>query len=246
MVNMLKTLVLIPLLLIAGYTAADSHTNEPLGYGVGFILKVSDPAAIAGAITEVRTTDLGKNSPSSVFLSQLVAGGEKGATHTIGVLYQSAANIDKAQAMNEAMKVGEKIGPVFQAAAERISVVMWTLMRSSVKEGAVTSDNPVSMNYVLEVSDQSAFMHAFDPLWQSVTKTFPGNVAFGAILANGDSPGTHFVSFSANNMETLLGGMQAMQASPAMAAYTEKAPSFRSVVGESINRRLLSFPESSD
>jgi hypothetical protein len=241
---MLKTLSLIPLFLIAGYAAADNHSNGPLGYGVGFILNVSDPAAIAGAMTEVRTTDLGKDSPSTVVLNQLVAGGQRGATHTIAVFYTSAANIDKTQAMNEAMQVGEKVGPIFQAAAERLDVVMWSLLRNSVKEGAVTSENPVSLGYALEVTDQSAFMAAFDPLWQSVTKSFPGNVAFGAILANGEAPGTHFVSFNANNMETLLGGLQAMQASPEMAAYLQNAASFRSVVGETINRRLLFFPES--
>jgi hypothetical protein len=245
MVKLLKTIVAIPLVLAAAYAAADNHSNAPLGYGISYILKVSDPGAIAGAMTEVRTTDLGKNSPSGVVLNQLVAGGEKGATHTIGVFYQSAENIDKAQAMNEAMRVGEKIGSIFQSASERIHAVLWTLSRSSANEGRVTSDNPVSMGYLLAVSDQSAFIAAFDPLWNSVTESFPGNVSFGTVLANGASPATHWVNFSANNMETLLTGVQAMQTSPEMAAYTAKAPSFRSVVGESINRRLLSFPESS-
>ena len=242
--NLLKTMFALPLLIVATYAAADNHISSPLGYGITYMLKVTDPAAIAGAMTEVRTTNLGKDSPSSVNLNQLVAGGEQGVTHTIGVFYRSAENIDKAQTMNDAMKVGEKLGPVFQAASESIRVNMWTLMRRSAKEGAVTSKNPVSMLYFLEVTDQAAFMAAFDPVWKSVTETFPGNVAFGAFLANGDSPDTHFISFQANDMETLLGGTQAMQASPAMVAYMEKASSFRSIVGESIIRRLLSFPES--
>jgi hypothetical protein len=196
-------------------------------------------------MTEVRTTDLGRNNPSTVVLNQLVAGGEPGATHIIGVFYQSAANIDAAQAMNEAMKVGEKMGPVFQAASERLQVVMWTLLRASAREGAVTSDNPVSMGYLVQVTDQSAFMAAFDPLWKNLEETFPGNLAFGSVLADGASPGTHFIQFTANDMETLLGAMQAFQTSEAMAAYMELAPSFRSIVSESIIRRVLYFPEAS-
>lgn len=244
MVKYLKTILAVPFILASVHAVADNHSSGPLGYGLSYILKVSDPAAIAGAMTEVRTTDLGKDSPSSVSLGQLVAGGEEGATHTIGVFYRSAENIDKANAMNEAMKVGEKVGPIFQAASERLQVVLWMMTRNSLNEDAVTSDNPVSMGYLLEVTDQAAFMNAFDPLWDSVTKSFPGNVAFGTVLANGSSSGTHWISFSANNMETLLNGVQAMQNSPAMAAYMANASSFRTVVGESVNRRLLSFPES--
>lgn len=239
----LKLILALPFIVAGIHVAADNHATGPVGYGLSYILKVSDPAAIAGVMTEVRTTDLGKDSPSSVSLNQLVAGGERGATHTIGVFYRSAENIDKSDAMNAAMNVGQKIGPIFQAASERLQVVLWTMTRNSVKEGAVTADNPVSMGYLLEVTDQGAFMNAFDPLWDSVTKSFPGNVAFGTVLANGSSPATHWVNFNANDMQTLLEGVQAMQSSPAMAAYMAKAPSFRTVVGESVNRRLLTFPE---
>ena len=73
-------------------------------------------------------------------------------------------------------------------------------------------------------------------------KSFPGNAFFGTTLVNGDDASTHFVSFTANNMETLLGGMNEMLASAEMAEYRSTAASFRTVEGESINRRLLNFP----
>ena len=242
--KLLKAIVALQLVLGSAYAQADNHSSAPMGYGLSYLLKVSDPAAIAGAMTEVRTTDLGKDSPSSVVLNELVAGGERHATHTIGVFYQSGEAIDKAAAMNRAMRVGEKVGPIFQASSERIGVGMWTLLRVSAEEGAVTSENPVSMGYLLAVSDVPAFMAAFDPLWESVTASFPGNVSFGGILADGTGEGTHWVNFSANDMATLLAGIQAMQSSPEMAAYMQAAPSFRTVVSESVNRRLLNFPQS--
>ena len=245
MVKLLKTIVAIPFLFAVVQASADNHANTPIGYGISYILEVSDPAAIAAVMTEVRTTDLGKDSPSSVSLNQLVAGGADEATHSIGVFYTSAENIDKSAAMSQERNTGAKVGPVMQEASERVQVVMWTVLRSSAAggESKVTAENPVSMGYQLEVTDPAAFMAAFDPLWESVSESFPGNVAFGAFVANGSNPATHWVNFSADNMEALLSGVAAMQSSPEMAAYVSKASSFRNVVGESINRRILYFPE---
>ena len=73
-------------------------------------------------------------------------------------------------------------------------------------------------------------------------QSFPGNAYFGTVLANGESAATHFVSFTANDMETLLGGMEELLSSDAMVEYSASAASFRTIVGESINRRLLNFP----
>jgi hypothetical protein len=225
-----------------GFALADHHETGPIGYAAIYSLKVSDPAAIAAAMTKVRTSKELAASPSGVSLSQVIAGGASGVTHTVGVFYDSLADMDAAQAMNAGSKVIAEVGPVFRSASERLTVDLLALQRRSVKEGAVTAENPVNFVYQLSVTDQAAFMTAFDNIWDSVTKSFPGNVFFGTSLVNGTSKATHFVTFVANDMETLIGGVQAMQSSPEMADYMANAASFRTVEAEIVGMRMLNFP----
>ena len=218
---------------------ADHHMPASLGYGQSYSLSVSDPAALVGAITKFRASPTGKNSPSRVVINQIIAGGESGATHTIGVFFDSAADIDKGRAMNQGSKDLAAATAVLQSSSERLSVSLFSVLRRNVKEGAVTSENPVSLTYGLAVTDPAAFLAAFDKIWASTASAFPGNAFFGINMANGESGATHFVSFQANDMATLLNGIQELQASAEMAEYNANAPSFRSVASESISIRIM-------
>jgi hypothetical protein len=226
----------------SGIASADHHGAAPIAYGTAINLKVSDPAAIAGAISKIRNSKEMKESPSGVTLNQIVAGGQDDATHTILVSYPTAAAID-AQAMISAnSKIVASMRSEFRDNADRVSAILYTIDRVSSPDGAVTSDNPVSWGFQLKVTDVGAFTVAFDKVWETSVKTFPGNVAFGRALINGPHDSTHFVSFQANNMETLITGVQELMASAGMADYVANAASFREVSGETLNRRLLSFP----
>ncbi len=85
-------------------------------------------------------------------------------------------------------------------------------------------------------------MEAFDKIWAATAAAFPGNAFFGEALVNGSNTATHFVSFQANDMQTLLGGIAALQNSPAMAEYFANASSFRSVESETISRVVMAWP----
>jgi hypothetical protein len=112
-----------------------------------------------------------------------------------------------------------------------------------MKEGAITSANPVSMNIALAVTDQAAFMSAIDKLWDSsAANAFPGNRFLVNVLASGESPATHAVVFQANDMATLLTAMQTLQTSADMVNYLKKADDFRSVVSRTISIGLWSSP----
>lgn len=175
-------------------------------------------------------------------LSQIVAGGEPGVTHTILVIYDSTAEIDEANALHAGTSDFPLLLESLRNVSERGSTVLFSLLRSNIKEGAVTSATPASWLYGLTVTDQDAFMEAFDKIWVTVADAFPGNSFFGRVLVNGSNTATHFVNFQANDMQTLLNGIEAMESSPEMAEYFADAPSFRTVESETINRGVMAWP----
>jgi hypothetical protein len=223
-------------------TALAAH-HLPFEYAQVYTLQVSDPAALLGAMQKFRSSPTGMKNPSGVSLSQFVANGEDPSTHSIIVSYPSGAAMDAARSMNQGSNDWAEASQTFQSVSEFRSSAVFQLMNAVVKEGAVTSPNPVSMNIMLEVTDQAAFMSAFDKIWNSESaKAFPGNRYLGSALANGQSRATHVVAFQANDMATLLSGMQKMQSSPEMAAYLKKAGSFRRVDGETIGVSVWASP----
>ena len=107
-------------------------------------------------------------------------------------------------------------------------------------KGNVSTPGAVTYQIQLEVTDRAAFMKAFDRLWTSdAFANFPGGIYFGDTMGNGTNPSTHWVSFVAPNLETLYAGMDAIQGSAAMAAYSKNANQFRNYSANYVTRTLL-------
>lgn len=68
---------------------------------------------------------------------------------------------------------------------------------------------------------------------------FPGNIIMGEILAMGETPGTHWVSFLSKDMATLLNGVEAFMKSDDFAKYARYAKEFRKVEARYISRAVL-------
>ena len=77
-----------------------------------------------------------------------------------------------------------------------------------------------------------------DPL-AVFSKSIGKDKNFGDTMGNGTNPSTHWVSFVAPNLETLYAGMDAIQGSAAMAAYSKNANQFRNYSANYVTRTLL-------
>jgi hypothetical protein len=226
---------------LCGTAFADNHA-QPTTYGQSYNLIVTDPAAAVAAMTKYRQSATGQKMPTQVILSQNLANGAYQATHTVNVFYPSAAAMD----MQAQLTANSPDTAEFFATMRGISTVetdnVFTMERSIVKEGTITSEQPVQMLFGLEVTDQAAFTAAFDKLWNSsASAAFPGNMFFGRVIAMGESASTHWVSFLANDMASLIEGVDAVQSSDAFAAYAKNAPSFRNVEGRFLSRQILNL-----
>ncbi len=238
-----KLLAALLAIFCAPLATADHHETGPMAYGQSFGIKTDNPEAVVAAMSQLRGSRSHRNSPSTVSLNVIVAAGDVDATHTIGVFYESAADMDKARELNRDSKAYAEFIQTMNGLGERVFVTLFTTERANVKEGAVTSKNPVTMVYGLAVTDPAAFMPAFDKLWASdAMKAFPGNSFFGTSVANGDSSVTHWVSFQANDMETLLTGVRATLSSADMAEYLETAGSARTVEYQTIGAQVMTWP----
>ena len=97
---------------------------------------------------------------------------------------------------------------------------MYSIIRAKVKEGDVSSVNPVSMVFAFTVTDPAGFMSAFDAFWNSsAVQDFPGAVYLGQTIASGMMPGTHFVTWVADSRGKLVEAMQTVRSSPDTNAY---------------------------
>ena len=221
--------------MIAGHHAAP----VPIGYGQAISLEVSDPTAVVAAITKFRASPSGKKMPFDLTLSRIVAGGEPDTTHTVLLTYDNAAQIDQANELQTATRDFAKLQESLADVSERGSMTLFSVLRRNIKEGSVTSTTPVQWLYALEVTDPEAFTQAFDKIWEETANAFPGNTFFGRVLVNGPATATHFVAFQANDMATLLDGIQKTQSTAAMAEYFADAPSFRKVESESVSQAIM-------
>ena len=242
---MIKRLLLtaITMVAITFISAAMAADALPYGYAQRYTITVNDPAALLAAMQKFRSSATGMKGPSGVTVSQFIANGDSKATHSIVVTYPDAAAIDASRALNIGSKDWAEFGASFQAVAETRTSGLSVLLKARIKAGAVTSANPVSLSTTLAVSDPQAFMTAFNKFWDSgAVSAFPGNTLLVNVLAAGESTVTHAVVFQANDMATLLNGMQTLQSSADMAEYLRNAGSFRSVVGRDVSVTLWRSP----
>ena len=240
MIKIFKKIAMICALTISYLAIADDHAREITStvYGQGIQLKVTDPAAMAAALTKFRNSETGKKYPGTMLLNQMIAGGESEITHQLITFFPSAASMDAGAEMTvpgnaDFMAAYETV----QSASEVVGRNLSRLLRG---RGSVSTPGAVTNLIQLQVTDAAAFMEAFDKLWDSKSfKEFPGGVYFGDAMGGGENLTTHFVSFVAPNMEALYEGMDAIRASSDMAAYTKNANSFRNVTGNYVTRTLM-------
>lgn len=229
------------LLLVGGVACADHHV-QPTFVGQSYSLIVSDPAALVAAMTKYRNSATGQKMQSQVVLSRNIANGQLEGTHTINVFYLSAAAMDAGMKLLATSPDTAEFRRAMIGAARPESDNVFTMLKSKINEGALTSDTPMSMLFGLNVTDQAAFMSSLNQIWESeAAGEFPGSMFFGQVIAMGDNNSTHWVSFQANDMQTLLAGVEAFMSSDDFMSYAKNASNFRSITNRSISQEVLRF-----
>jgi hypothetical protein len=214
-------------LFMGGVACADHHEPPPPQtlYGQSYSLVVSDPAALIEAMQSYRASETGQKMGSNVALSQNIANGDLASTHTINVFYPSIEAMSAAIALQNSSADTAAFRRTISQIVTGESDNVFTVLRATNREGA---------------TDQAAFMSAFDGIWNSqAAADFPGNMFFGQVLAMGQNESTHWVSFQANDLQTLLTGMEAFMGSDDFARYGANAGSFRRVTNRSISQTVL-------
>jgi hypothetical protein len=69
----------------------------------------------------------------------------------------------------------------------------------------------------------------------------PGNLSFGQVIALGDNPTTHWVSFQAESVGALLQAVDAFMKTQDFAAYAKNADDFREVTTRSVSRQIMTL-----
>ncbi|MEQ8857955.1 MAG: hypothetical protein RIC56_04855 [Pseudomonadales bacterium] len=237
---MKKSILLCAAWMIAASAFADNHMAPQITYGQSYSLIVSDPAAVVEAMKTYRASPTGAQMPSTVTLSQNVANGSYQSTHTVNVFYPSAEAMAAGMALAAGSADSAEFGRRMRGVATVESENVFTMLLSRVNQEAM--ENPATMLFGLNVTDQAAFMKALTRLLDSeAMKAFPGNAFFGAIVAMGDTEGTHWVSFQAADVGTLLAGVDTFMKSADFAAYARNASDFREVTARLVSRQLMTM-----
>ena len=184
--------------------------EPPLFYGQGYSFVVQDPAAFVAAMDAYRASPTGSKTPNTVVLSQNIVNGDYAGTHGVNVFYPTTASMDQSRAMNANSSRLDDLSERHCGSLHPEWENLFAIERAKVKTAPGDLTNPVTMIYALSVTDGSAFMKAFNQMWDSeALNDFPGNVYFGRNIASGNVEGTHFISFVAGSMAQLLDGIDA-------------------------------------
>ena len=232
-------MIVATLIMISPLLAFSDDHNELAStvYGQSIMLEVQNPTAVVAAMNRFNSSESGKAYPGTVLLNEMVAGGETNVTHQVSVFFPSSAALDASNASSVGNPDAMAFGMTMQQSATIAGRGLFRMMRG---KGNVSTPGAVTYQIQLEVTDRAAFMKAFDRLWSSdAFKNFPGGIYFGDTMGNGTNPTTHWISFVAPNLETLYSGMDAIQDSAAMAAYSKNANQFRNYSANYVSRTLL-------
>ena len=201
------------------------------------MLEVQNPTAVVAAMNRFNSSESGKAYPGTVLLNEMVAGGETNVTHQISVFFPSSAALDASNTNSVGNPDAMAFGMTMQQSASIAGRGLFRMMRG---KGNVSTPGAVTYQIQLEVTDRAAFMKAFDRLWTSdAFAKIPQGIYFGDTMGNGTNPATHWISFVAPNLETLYAGMDAIQGSAAMAAYSKNANQFRNYSANYVSGTLL-------
>lgn len=230
--NRLKnTFMAAALLVLSGGLSADDHaSNSPLFYGQSFGFVAKDAGAVVAAMEKWRSSKAGKAGENTVVLIQNIVNGDYDSTHAVNVFYQNGAAMDASAAASNGTKEWAEFQSSMAELTEREWENMYAILRAKVKDGDVSSPNPVSMIFAITVTDPSGFMPAFDAFWNSsAVQDFPGAVYLGQSLASGMMPGTHFVTWVADSRGKLVEAMGAVRNSAETQAYMAAANGTRTL-----------------
>lgn len=238
MKNLIRKLALVAVLATPLGVFADVQNElSSTVYGQGLLLEVTNPTAVVAAMNRFNASESGKTFPGTVVLNEMIAGGESNVTHQINVFYPSVEALDAVSSNTTGNSDAMAFTMTMQQSAQIAGRGLIRMMRG---RGGVSTPGSVTYLIQLEVTDSAAFMKAFDKLWSSdAVKNFPGGVYFGDTMGNGTNTSTHWVSFVAPDLASLYAGMDDMQSSSAMAAYSKNANSFRNIVGDYVTRTVL-------
>lgn len=206
----------------------DHQNNSPLFYGQSIGFMTADAPAVLMAMDKWRKTETGKAAPNTVVLLENIVNGDYQSTHGVNIFYPTGAAID---ASTEILR-GNKEWSDFQKTLRSHVVFEWentyAITRAKANEGDVSANNPVSIVYLITVTDSDEFIPAFNELWNSnAIQNFPGAVYFGSSIASGTMAGTHFVTFVADSRGKLTDAIMAMQSTDEMETYMASASKSR-------------------
>lgn len=238
---MKRILFLCLALTVWGSAQADNHT-QPTVYGQYYSIVASDPAAVVAALRKYRGSATGQKLSSTVTLSASIANGSQKATHTAAVFYPSAAameaDLSAARGSSDWATFLSEMGAVATVEAENV----FTQTQSRINDESVAGPGAATMLFGLSVFDGKRYADALGTIMNSdAAKAFPGNLFAGQIVAMGDVPGTHWVSFVAKDIGVLLSGVEAFMGSEDFAKYAASAKDFRRVEGRFISRAIVTL-----
>ena len=238
---MKKTLLFCLTVMLSATALADNHI-QPTVYGQYLGIIVSDPEAAVAAMTKYRRSATGQKLSSTVTLSANVANGTDKATHTVSVFYPSAAAMEA----DMATSMGSSDRAAFVSAMNDIATIetenVFTQTNARTNDENLGGAGVVNMLFGLTVFDADRYNKALETILNSdAAAAFPGNMSSGTVVAMGEVPGTHWVSFQAKDMGTLLSGVETFMSSKDFANYSKDAGEFRKVEGRYLSRAILTL-----
>ena len=238
---MKRTFLLCLAVLLSEAALADNHA-QPTVYGQYFAIVASDPDAVVAAMQKYRQSATGQKLSSNVTLSANIANGTDKATHTVAVFYPSAAAMEADMAASIGTSDREAFINAINNAATIETENVFTQTNARINNESLGGEGVASMLFGLTVFDAGRYREALNTLFASdAAAAFSGNVFSGTVVAMGEVPGTHWVSFQAKSMGTLLSGVEAFMNSRDFANYAKDASEFRRVEGRYISVAILTL-----
>jgi hypothetical protein len=227
--------------MLSGTALADNH-SQPTVYGQYLAIVVSDPDAVVAAMQKYRQSPTGQKLSSNVTLSANLANGTDQATHTIAVFYPSAAAM---QADMDASRDSSDRAALMSAMRNASSIEaenVFTQTMAKINDETLGGAGGATMLFGLTVFDNARYQQALETILGSdAAAAFPGNMFSGQVVAMGEVPGTHWVSFQSKDVGTLLSGVETFMNSSDFANYAKDASEFRRVEGRYISRTILAL-----
>lgn len=238
----MKSAILLCLAILFPWNALADNHEPPTVYGQYYAIVVDDPEALVAAMQKYRASATGQKLVSNVTLSASIANGDDQATHTVTVFYPSAAAFQADMQASMGSSDRAEFLAAINAAADVEAENVFTQTRGRINDESVAGVGTTTMLFGLTVTNAARYNAALDKIMGSAAAAaFPGNMFSGQITAMGDQPGTHWVSFQAKDLGTLLSGVEAFMASKDFADYAKDANQFRRVEGRYISQAILTL-----